>query len=112
MVKRRKYRKRKGGDRVLDRFPYGHASVHGKHEQGCGGMSTLMKEIEAVQADMVCMEALARGAYADTRAEHIGNSLEVLKDYLGQRAKRLDMLCSHFLKMWRERGAAAGGPFR
>ena len=75
-------------------------------------MSALMKEIDAIQADMVCMEgmleALAKGAYTGTRVEYIGNSLEILKDYLGQRAERLDMLCSPFLKMWREGDAAAG----
>lgn len=75
-------------------------------------MSALMKEIDAIQADMVCMEgmleALARCAYTGTRAEHIGNSLEILRDYLGQRAERLDMLCSPFPEMRREGGAAPG----
>lgn len=75
-------------------------------------MSTLMKEIDAIQSDMVCMEgmleALAKGAYTGTRVEYIGNSLEILRDYLGQRAERLDMLCSPFLKMWKEGDAAAG----
>ena len=75
-------------------------------------MSALMKEIDAIQSDMVCMEgmleALAKGAYTGTRVEYIGNSLEILRDYLGQRAERLDMLCSPFLKMWREGDAAAG----
>lgn len=75
-------------------------------------MSALMKEINVIQADMVCMEgmleALAKGAYTGTRVEYIGNSLEILRDYLGQRAERLDMLCSPFLKMWREGDAAAG----
>lgn len=75
-------------------------------------MSALMKEIDAIQSDMVCMEgmleALAKGAYTGTRVEYIGNSLEILRDYLGQRAERLDMLCSPFLKIWREGDAAAG----
>lgn len=71
-------------------------------------MSALMKEIEAIQADMVCMEVLAKGVYTGARVEYIGNSLEILRDYLGQRAERLDMLCSPFLKMWWEWDAAAG----
>lgn len=75
-------------------------------------MSALMKEIDAIQADMVCMEgmleALAKGAYAGTRVEHIGNSLEILRDYLGQRADRLDMLRAPFLEMSREGDAAVG----
>ncbi len=75
-------------------------------------MSALMKEIGSIQADMVCMEgmleALAKGAYTGMRVEHIGNSLEILRDYLGQRAERLDMLCSPFLEMQREGDAAVG----
>lgn len=58
--------------------------------------NVLMKEIDAIQTDMVCMEgmldALAKSTYDGTRAEHIGNALEILRDYLGQRADRLDML--------------------
>jgi len=77
-------------------------------------MSALMKEIGAIQADMVCMEgmleALAKGAYNGTRVEHIGNSLEILKDYLGQRAERLDMLCSPFLEMQGEGDVTTGKP--
>lgn len=75
-------------------------------------MSALMKEIGVIQADMVCMEgmleALAKGAYTGTRVEYIGNSLEILRDYLGQRSEQLDMLCSSFLKMPRKGDAAAG----
>ncbi len=56
----------------------------------------LVKELSALQTDMVCMEgmlaALAAGAYNDARVEYIGNSLEILKEYIGQRAERLDML--------------------
>lgn len=61
-----------------------------------------LKEIEAIQADMVCMEgmleALIKGALAGARIEYIGNSLEILRDYLGQRAERLDVLCSYVSK--------------
>lgn len=75
-------------------------------------MSVLMKEIDVIQTDMVRMEgmlkALADSSYSGVRVEYIGNSLEILKDYLGQRVERLDMLCSPFLKMWREGDAAAG----
>ncbi len=75
-------------------------------------MSALMKEIDTIQSDMACMEgmleALAKGAYTGMRVEYIGNSLEILRDYLGQRAERLDMLYSPILKMWREGDAAAG----
>ena len=57
-------------------------------------MSALMKEIDAIQSDMVCMEgmleALAKGAYTGTRVEYIGNSLEILRDYLG----RSGLICS------------------
>lgn len=73
-------------------------------------MGALMKEIDAIQADMVCMEGLAKGAYTGMRVEYIGNSLEILKDYLGQRAERLDMLCTTFLEIQREGDAAAGKP--
>lgn len=56
----------------------------------------MMKELAAVHADMVSMEgmieALIRGAYSGTRVEYIGNSLEILRDYLGERADRLDGL--------------------
>lgn len=58
--------------------------------------AALLKELSAIQADMVSMEgmieALTRGAYNGTRTEHIGNSLEILREYMGQRAERLDML--------------------
>lgn len=58
--------------------------------------AVLVKELSAVQADMVSMEgmieALIRGAYNGTRTEHIGNSLEILREYMGQRAEKLDML--------------------
>ena len=58
--------------------------------------AALVKELSAIQADMVSMEgmieALIRGAYNGTRTEHIGNSLEILKEYMGRRAERLDML--------------------
>lgn len=58
--------------------------------------AALVKELSAIQADMVSMEgmieALIRGAYNGTRTEHIGNSLEILREYMGQRAERLDML--------------------
>ena len=57
---------------------------------------TLVKELSAIQADMVSMEgmieALIRGAYNGTKTEHIGNSLEILKEYIALRAEKLDML--------------------
>ena len=57
---------------------------------------TLVKELSAIQADMVSIEgmieALIRGAYNGTKTEHIGNSLEILKEYIGLRAEKLDML--------------------
>lgn len=57
---------------------------------------TLVKELSAIQADMVSMEgmieALIRGAYNGTKTEYIGNSLEILKEYIGLRAEKLDML--------------------
>lgn len=56
----------------------------------------LMKELASLQADMVVMEgmieALIKGAYNGTRIEYIGNSLEILRDYLGQRSDKLDRL--------------------
>lgn len=77
--------------------------------------SALVKEINAIQADMVTMEGmlevLAKGAYTGTMIEYIGNSLEILRDYLGQRAERLDRLCSPFLEMQREGDVAAGNAF-
>ncbi len=63
---------------------------------------TLMKEINAIQADMVCMEgmleALVKGAYTGTRAEYIGNALEILVEYLGRRADKLDCLIKMSVK--------------
>ena len=56
----------------------------------------LVKELSAIQADMVSMEgmieALIRGCINGTKTEHIGNSLEILREYIGQRAEKLDML--------------------
>lgn len=56
----------------------------------------LARELAAVQADMVSMEgmieALIKGAYNGARPEYIGNSLEILREYLGERAERLDRL--------------------
>lgn len=58
--------------------------------------SISMNELEKIQADMVVMEgmleALAIGAYSGIKVEYIGNSLEVLKEYLGNRVDRLDSL--------------------
>lgn len=57
---------------------------------------TLMKELAAMQCDMLVMEgmleALVRGAYNGTSIEHIGNCLEILREYVGQRAEKLDSL--------------------
>lgn len=66
-------------------------------------MSTLVKEIDAIQTDMVMMEsmldALAIGAYNGTRPECIGNSLEILKEYLADRSERLDDVVRNFRMM-------------
>lgn len=74
-------------------------------------MNTLIKEISAIQADMICMEgmleALVKGAYAGARVEYIGNSLEILKDYLGQRADQLDMVSFPLIEMQKKGDAAA-----
>ena len=55
-----------------------------------------MEELAALQADMVSMEgmleAMIKGAYSGVKVEHIGNSMEILRDYLGQRAEKLDSL--------------------
>ena len=64
---------------------------------GCQIMDgVLMKELAAIQNEMVAMEgmmeALIKSAYNGTRVEYIGNSLEILKDYLEQRSDRLDGL--------------------
>lgn len=76
-------------------------------------MSSLMKEIDAIQRDMVCMEgmlaALAESAYHGAKAEHLGNSLEILGDYLGQRAEQLDMIDVHFRVMHHDTDTALGG---
>jgi hypothetical protein len=71
--------------------------MHGGDERGYQMMDgTLVRELSAIQADMVSMEgmieALIRGAYNGTKTEHIGNSLEILKEYIGLRAEKLDML--------------------
>lgn len=49
-------------------------------------MSALMEGMDEAQADMECMlGALAKGAYTGIGVEYIGNSLEILGGYLGQR---------------------------
>lgn len=59
-------------------------------------MSPLMEEIDAVQTDMILMEnmldALIAGAYNEIRPESIGNSLEILKEYLAVRSGRLETI--------------------
>lgn len=74
-------------------------------------MNTLVREISAIQADMICMEgmleALVKGAYAGARVEYIGNSLEILKDYLGRRADQLDMVSFPLVEMQKKGDAAA-----
>lgn len=56
----------------------------------------LMKELAVIQGDMIAMEgmleALVRGVYNGTKIEHIGNCLEILREYVGQRAEKLDSL--------------------
>lgn len=63
-------------------------------------MSTLIKDIDAIHTDMVMMEsmltALAAGAYNGTRPECIGNSLEILKEYLVSRSERLEDIAMRF----------------
>ncbi len=75
-------------------------------------MEALVNEIDAVQLDMICMEgmlsALAAGAYNGERAEHIGNSLEILREYLGQRSEQLDQIAGR-LRVMQAEGAAALG---
>lgn len=74
--------------------------------------NAILKEIGAIQTDMVRMEgmlaALEEGAYSGTRTEYIGNSLEILREYLGQRADRLDLLRPSFPAMHRGRDDAIG----
>lgn len=74
--------------------------------------NAILEEIGAIQTDMVRMEgmleALAEGAYSGTRTEYIGNSLEILGEYLGQRADRLDMLCLPLPVMHRDGDGATG----
>ncbi len=52
--------------------------------------STLVKELSAIRANIVSIEgiieALMRGAYNGTKIEHIGNSLEILREYIGLRS--------------------------
>lgn len=56
----------------------------------------IMKELDGIQEDMVVMEgmieALINGAYNGAEAVNIGNSLEVLRYYIGDRAEKLDIL--------------------
>lgn len=79
------------------------------------GAFILRKEMEAVQMDLVRMEGLLHvlvaGAYHETRAEYIGNSLEILNDYLGQSVERLGMAASSFLEYQTDASHAAGEEF-
>ena len=62
--------------------------------------NALIKEIERIQADICVIEgmvgAVLENAYGGTRTEYIGNSLEVLKEYIGKRADELDALGTPF----------------
>lgn len=66
-------------------------------------MSTLIKEIDAIQTDMIRMgsmlNALAAGAYNGIRSECIGNSLEILAEYMASRSERLDDVARNFQMM-------------
>ena len=79
------------------------------------GAYILKKEMETVQMDLVRMEGLLHvltaGAYHETRAEYIGNSLEILNDYLGQSVERLGMAASSFLACQLVASHAAGEDF-
>lgn len=60
----------------------------------------LIKEIQRIQADICVIEgmvgAVLENAYGGTKTEYIGNSLEVLKEYIGKRAGELDALGTPF----------------
>lgn len=66
----------------------------------------LIKEIERIQADICVIEgmvgAVLENAYGGTRTEYIGNSLEVLKEYIGKRADELDALGTPFRMLSKE----------
>lgn len=74
--------------------------------------NAILKEIGEIQTDMVriegMLEALAAGAYSGIRTEYIGNSLEILREYLEQRVDRLDLLRLPFPAMHRGRDDAIG----
>ncbi len=57
---------------------------------------TLIKKIERIQADMCVIEgmvcAVIENAYKGTGTGYIGNSLEVLKEYIEKRTEELDLL--------------------
>lgn len=72
-------------------------------------MSALMEEIGGIQTGMVLMgnmlDTLIAGAYNGIRPESIGNSLEILKEYMALRSERLDNASTtgkHLLDRYRE----------
>jgi len=58
--------------------------------------STVKEEVQAVQCDLVILEGMIRvlieGAYAGLNPELIGNALEIMEEFLGARADRLDRI--------------------
>ena len=58
-------------------------------------MNAMLKaEIQKIQVDLVMLEgmieALIESAYAGTNPTLIGNSLEIMKEFLGARSERMD----------------------
>ncbi len=72
----------------------------------------LIKEIERIQADMCVIKgmvsAVIENAYGGTRTEYIGNSLEVLKEYIGKRADELDLAGLPFRMLHNRKDASTG----
>lgn len=54
----------------------------------------MMEELQALQADLVTLEGmigvLKQSAYSGTKPVLLGNAMEVLEEFLGKRADRLD----------------------
>lgn len=56
----------------------------------------MIQELQAIQADLVVLEGMIemakQSAYRETNPALIGNSLEIMSEFLSSRTERMDMI--------------------
>ncbi len=56
----------------------------------------VIQELQAIQADLVVLEGMIemtkQSAYRETNPALIGNSLEIMSEFLSSRTERMDMI--------------------